>query len=201
MGQPSNNHVYVNQTAYEYTSTRSLFTLVAGPVRMVVTFTSNITPDDTLRSSLPYTYMNVDVTSADSSSHAVQLYTDISAEWVSGDSSATAQWTYGDIPLGAVPKSFGPAASANPTAQASTTYGTQTAFNVPKVVPHTMSPIYAQGQGMKPTPVANKAQPTYSPLPVEASTAAAGGIAYHKVFRQEQLEFSQTNEQADWGNW
>ena len=26
-------------------------------------------------------------------------------------------------------------------------------------------------------------------------------IAYHKVWRQEQLPFSSTNEQADWGNW
>jgi hypothetical protein len=26
-------------------------------------------------------------------------------------------------------------------------------------------------------------------------------IAYHKVYRQEQLLFHETNQQADWGNW
>lgn len=29
----------------------------------------------------------------------------------------------------------------------------------------------------------------------------SGDIASHKVWRQEQLQFSETNNQADWGNW
>ncbi|KAL9095583.1 MAG: hypothetical protein Q9165_002015 [Trypethelium subeluteriae] len=39
--------------------------------------------------------MNVAVESNDGASHDVQLYTDISAEWISGDRSAIAQWDYG----------------------------------------------------------------------------------------------------------
>jgi hypothetical protein len=34
-----------------------------------------------------------------------------------------------------------------------------------------------------------------------AGTSAATGVAYHKVYRQQQKEFGQTAEQADWGNW
>jgi hypothetical protein len=31
--------------------------------------------------------------------------------------------------------------------------------------------------------------------------ATNGDVASHKVWRQEQLPFSETNQQADWGNW
>lgn len=31
--------------------------------------------------------------------------------------------------------------------------------------------------------------------------AAGDQVASHKVWRQEQLPFSETNQQADWGNW
>ncbi len=80
MGRSSQDHVYAKQTALEYTSTRSIFTLdVGGVVEMTVTFLSPVTPDELLRSSLPYSYLDVAVASADGDSHDVQLYTDISA--------------------------------------------------------------------------------------------------------------------------
>lgn len=31
--------------------------------------------------------------------------------------------------------------------------------------------------------------------------STSDGIAYHKVYRQTQLEFSETSDQADWGYW
>ncbi|EME49235.1 hypothetical protein DOTSEDRAFT_58479 [Dothistroma septosporum NZE10] len=127
MGNPPNS-VFVNQTSFTYTSTQSIFTMQAGPVQMTITFLSSVTPNDVLRSSLPFSYMNVDVHATDGKTHSVQLYSDISAEWVAGDHGAKAQWSYGNIAIG-------------------------------------------------------------------------GGIAYHKVFRQTQLEFSETHQQADWGNW
>lgn len=75
-----NSAEHATQTAYEYTSTRSIFTFnVGGLVRMTVTFLSPITPDDLTRSSLPYTYLEVGVKSADGKTHDVQLYTDITA--------------------------------------------------------------------------------------------------------------------------
>ena len=80
MGDVAENDVYANQTAFGYTSTRSIFTMdVGGAVEMTITFLSPVTPDELLRSSLPYSYMSVEVKSVDGSDHDVQVYTDISA--------------------------------------------------------------------------------------------------------------------------
>lgn len=84
MGAPVDNTdttpPLVNQTAFSYTSTRSVFTMdVGGFVNMTITFLSNITPDDFKRQSLPFSYMTVEVSSADGQPHAVELYSDISA--------------------------------------------------------------------------------------------------------------------------
>ena len=80
LGASSQLDVYVKQTAFEYTSTRSIFTMnVGGVVQMKITFLSPVSPDDLLQSSLPYSYMDVEVKSLDGKSHSVQLYTDISA--------------------------------------------------------------------------------------------------------------------------
>ena len=40
-----------------------------------------------------------------------------------------------------------------------------------------------------------------SASPTATGTASAGGIAYHKLWRQIQQEFSEENQQASWGNW
>lgn len=69
----------VNQTAYEYTSTKSIFTMNAGAVEMKITFLSPVTPDDMKRQSLVFSYLNVEVSSLDGSNHDVQVYADISA--------------------------------------------------------------------------------------------------------------------------
>lgn len=88
LGAPNNTNNLATQTAFSYTTTRSIFTLdVAGAVQMVVTFLSPITPSDMKRASLPFSYMNVDVHAIDGKTHDVQLYTDITA----GESTATAQ--------------------------------------------------------------------------------------------------------------
>ena len=39
------------------------------------------------------------------------------------------------------------------------------------------------------------------PDPTSAPIYAAGGLAYHRFYRQTQLLFSETNEQCDWGYW
>ncbi|PPJ58961.1 hypothetical protein CBER1_04118 [Cercospora berteroae] len=152
MGNPDGGRAFVNQTAFSYTSTKAIFTLQAGPVQMVVTFLSNVTPNDLLRSSLPQTYMNVDVKSTDGRTHNVQLYSDISAEWVSGDRGATAQWAY-------------------------------------------------DGLGSRPNTARNQPNATFSPVAAQSVGTASGGVAYHRVYRQQQLEFSSINEQAEWGQW
>ncbi|KAJ4331030.1 hypothetical protein N0V87_009488 [Didymella glomerata] len=95
MGAPL-NIPSANQTGYEYTSTRSIFTIeVNNKVSLKVTFLSPLTPKDLRRQSLVFSYMNVDVSSLDGSGHDVQIYTDVSAEWISGDVSVTAKWDFG----------------------------------------------------------------------------------------------------------
>ncbi|KAL2063340.1 hypothetical protein VTL71DRAFT_5145 [Oculimacula yallundae] len=94
MGNPGPQSV--TQTSFEYTSTRSVFTMnVGGKVEMNITFLSPITPEDLKRQSLIFSYLDVGVQSLDGAAHDVKLYTDISAEWVAGDHSSVAQWEYG----------------------------------------------------------------------------------------------------------
>lgn len=73
------NTMSVNQTAFEYTATKSIFTMNAGAVEMKITFLSPITPDDLKRQSLVFSYLNVEVSSLDGGNHDVQVYADISA--------------------------------------------------------------------------------------------------------------------------
>ncbi|KAA8645729.1 glutaminase GtaA [Aspergillus tanneri] len=71
-------------------------------------------------------WADVDISCLDGKAHDVQLYADISAEWVSGDRKAKAQWDHG---------------------------------------------------------------------------VTKGNVAYHKVSRQTQLLFSESRDQAEWGDW
>lgn len=203
LGASDQPTVAVNQTNYEYTATRSIFTMNAGGfVDLTVTFLSPVVSDDLLRASLPYTYMNVDVSSADGNEHDVQIYTDISAEWVSGDRSVTAQWDYGTINENTSPKPWGPAPMPSwPASQSPTTYGTETAYQVPTGVAHPFQPEHASGQGHRATHFhpthphgpTHTAKPPHNPSPT--------GIAYHEVYRQQQLNFSEIDQQAEWGYW
>lgn len=78
MGLPGTTTV--NQTGFEYTSTKTIFTMnVLDKVEMNITFMSPITPTDLMRQSLVFSYLNVDVSSLDGSEHNVQVYADISA--------------------------------------------------------------------------------------------------------------------------
>lgn len=80
LGASNQSNVFVKQTAFEYTPTKSIFTLdVGGLIKMTITFLSGVTPNDLLRSSLPNSYMDVQIVSQDGNPHSVQLYTDISA--------------------------------------------------------------------------------------------------------------------------
>lgn len=50
-------------------------------------------PTDLVKQSTPLAYLAVSAASTDGNSHSVQVYSDISAEWVSGDNSLTANWS------------------------------------------------------------------------------------------------------------
>lgn len=74
------NTTVVNQVAYEYTSTKSVFTMhIDGKVEMNITFLSPVTPNDFKRQSIVSSYVHLDVGSLDGKAHNVQVYTDISA--------------------------------------------------------------------------------------------------------------------------
>ncbi|KEQ96470.1 hypothetical protein AUEXF2481DRAFT_73080 [Aureobasidium subglaciale EXF-2481] len=97
MGAPG-GLVLATQNSFEYTSTKSVFSLsVDGKIGLNVTFLSPVESTDLRRQSIPASYMNVEVFSIDGTEHEVQLYSDVSAEWASGDRSAVAEWDFGTI--------------------------------------------------------------------------------------------------------
>ncbi|EIN10412.1 DUF1793-domain-containing protein [Punctularia strigosozonata HHB-11173 SS5] len=81
------------QKSLEFTSTQSIFVLDAGPVELTANFFSPVEPTDLVKQSLPFSYLSLSAKSTDGGSHSVSVYTDISAEWVTGDNSLTANWT------------------------------------------------------------------------------------------------------------
>ncbi|KAG9564933.1 DUF1793-domain-containing protein, partial [Aureobasidium melanogenum] len=175
MGAPD-GPALATQTNFEYTSTRSVFTFsVDGKVGMNVTFLSPVEPTDLKRRSIPASYMNVEVFSIDGAEHRVQLYSDVSAEWTSGDRSAVAQWDFGTIK---------PAASKRDW---TTSYSTMQTVTVP------VSSITSSNLS------------TTASLPSASATATsiapANGITYHHFYRQDQQLFTENSDQASWGDW
>ncbi|KAM0789067.1 hypothetical protein ACM66B_003130 [Microbotryomycetes sp. NB124-2] len=82
------------QTAFEYTSTRSVFYFQANNVSFTVQFLSPVTPHDYVRTSLPLSYMSVSVDERALKHHAISVYTDIAGDWASGDPRAELTWDY-----------------------------------------------------------------------------------------------------------
>ncbi|GJE95240.1 DUF5127 and DUF1793 domain-containing protein [Phanerochaete sordida] len=76
----------------QVTPTRTIVSLVAGPVDFNVTFLSPIEPADPVKQSFPFTYFAISAVSNDGANHEVQVYSDITTEWVSGDRNALASW-------------------------------------------------------------------------------------------------------------
>lgn len=106
----------VTQTAFTYTSTRSTFSFtIAGKVQLDVTFLSPVYPDDFVKKSLQYSYVDTRVYAIDGATHSVSIYMDISGgktsclifpffswaltvdltEWMAGDRSTVINWETG----------------------------------------------------------------------------------------------------------
>ncbi|KAF7292552.1 hypothetical protein MKEN_01471500 [Mycena kentingensis (nom. inval.)] len=96
LGQPTVNdeqpYTKATQKSVTITATQTIFVLSAGPVDLTISFLSPVEPDDLVKQSMPFSYYSVSAKSTDGAEHAVQLYTDISGEWVSGSSSWTIEW-------------------------------------------------------------------------------------------------------------
>ncbi|GAA5937164.1 uncharacterized protein JCM15063_002828 [Sporobolomyces koalae] len=82
------------QTAFEFTATRSIFSFEAANVHFNVTFLSPVTPNDEIRTSLPFSYLAVDVDPSALKKHAISIYSDIGGEWASGDSAVEIVWDF-----------------------------------------------------------------------------------------------------------
>ncbi|KAJ7368429.1 hypothetical protein DFH08DRAFT_25512 [Mycena albidolilacea] len=81
------------QKSMQFTSTQSVFVMSAGPVDLTVTFLSPVEPTDLTKQSFPFSYMALSVTATDGNSHSVQIYSDITAEWVAGDITLPVNWS------------------------------------------------------------------------------------------------------------
>ncbi|KAE9397140.1 DUF1793-domain-containing protein [Gymnopus androsaceus JB14] len=92
-GVPDATFSQATQKSANFTSTQSTFVLAAGSVDITVRFLSPVEPSDFTKQSMPFSYMAISAVATDGSSHSVQVYSDISAEWVSGNLSLIANWT------------------------------------------------------------------------------------------------------------
>ncbi|KAH9050575.1 hypothetical protein EDB84DRAFT_1388963 [Lactarius hengduanensis] len=57
-----------------------------------LTFLNPIEPEDWVKQSIPLSYMSLTAKSLDGAAHSVQVYSDLSAVWVSGDPSQEVYW-------------------------------------------------------------------------------------------------------------
>ncbi|THH06834.1 hypothetical protein EW145_g3808 [Phellinidium pouzarii] len=87
------NVTEANQTAVEFTPTRTSLLFSAGPMQINATFLNPIEPTDLVRQSLPFSYFYLSATSTDGNAHTLRMYSDISGEFMAGDTSQIAQWT------------------------------------------------------------------------------------------------------------
>ncbi|KAJ8611771.1 hypothetical protein MRB53_037778 [Persea americana] len=189
MGKPDGISKYVNQTAFSYTSTKSVFQMdICNAVGMNITFLSPVTPNDMLRSSLPYSYLDVQVFSLDGHNHNISVYTDISP----GDRSSKAIWDYGGIDDARIVPNASAMASAAAQSAIKTTYAASSIVSSKaatnkrnQVFDGTvldLSPLkYGDGSGIK---------------QIRSESEDSSAVAYHKLWLNNQVPFSETKKQA-----
>ncbi|GAA6059794.1 hypothetical protein JCM10212_003689 [Sporobolomyces blumeae] len=82
------------QVAFEYTATRSIFSFDADGVEFNATFLSPVTPNDEVRTSLPFSYFAVDVDPRAVGERTIEVYSDIGGDWASGDPGVEIVWDF-----------------------------------------------------------------------------------------------------------
>ncbi|KAH9080196.1 hypothetical protein EDB83DRAFT_2608331, partial [Lactarius deliciosus] len=83
----------VNLTTAVFSPTQTVLIAEAGPMQINLTFLNPIEPEDWVKQSIPLSYMSLTAKSLDGAAHSVQVYSDLSAEWVSGNRSQEILWT------------------------------------------------------------------------------------------------------------
>ncbi|EJC98584.1 DUF1793-domain-containing protein [Fomitiporia mediterranea MF3/22] len=81
------------QKGFSFTPTRSSYLYQTGPVNVNITFLSPVEPTDLVRQSMPFSYMSITVQPNDGGSHSVQLYSDVSGEFIGGNFRVPVNWT------------------------------------------------------------------------------------------------------------
>ncbi|KZV64518.1 hypothetical protein PENSPDRAFT_656471 [Peniophora sp. CONT] len=90
-----NNGTVTNMpvTEMSLTATRTIFTMTAGTTMSFnITFLSPIEVGNFDKWSRPFSYVAIEAKSLDGLSHNVQIYSDISGEWLSGDRGSLITW-------------------------------------------------------------------------------------------------------------
>ncbi|KAH9055600.1 hypothetical protein EDB87DRAFT_1567201 [Lactarius vividus] len=93
LGYPYYIDVTSNLTNTLISPTQTKLTSEAGPMQFNLTFLNPIEPGDWVKQSIPFSYMSLTAKSLDGAAHAVQVYSDISAEWLSADRSQVVVWS------------------------------------------------------------------------------------------------------------
>ncbi|KAL5494568.1 hypothetical protein ACEPAI_29 [Sanghuangporus weigelae] len=94
LGVPPTNTPLVNaiQQSFVFTPTRSSYVLQAGLVNVIMTFMSPIEAKDIVRQSLPFSYLYFEVDSIDGNAHDITIYSDVTGQWISGNSGLESEW-------------------------------------------------------------------------------------------------------------
>lgn len=88
MNEDIGSKLRAKQTSFEYTATRSIFTFEARNISFTVTFLSPVTPKDNVRTSLPLSYLSVEVDPKALEKHKIAVYSDITGAWATADGNA-----------------------------------------------------------------------------------------------------------------
>ncbi|KAF8260626.1 hypothetical protein EI94DRAFT_1747935 [Lactarius quietus] len=92
LGYPYPINETSNLTNTVITPTQTQLTAEAGPMQFNLTFLNPIEPGDWVKQSIPFSYMSLTAKSLDGASHAVQVYSDLSSEWLSADWTQKIVW-------------------------------------------------------------------------------------------------------------
>ncbi|KAI9434458.1 hypothetical protein H4582DRAFT_1818664 [Lactarius indigo] len=93
LGYPYPINVTSNLTNTLISPTKTKLISQAGPMQFNLTFLNPIEPGDWVKQSIPFSYMSLTAKSLDGAAHAVQVYSDISGEWMSADRSQVIVWS------------------------------------------------------------------------------------------------------------
>ncbi|EJC98576.1 uncharacterized protein FOMMEDRAFT_170841 [Fomitiporia mediterranea MF3/22] len=85
-----------NQTAVEFTATRTSFLLSAGGVQFNMSFLSPIEPKNFTLQSLPFAYLYMTAQSTDGQLHRVRMYTDVAGYLLAGNTGQVVGWSSED---------------------------------------------------------------------------------------------------------